>query len=312
MNRFADLRSATADVEQIDVEVGLPDILDEEDADVYGDDFSKLADTAKKTLGRIEKHIENIVKAQKRDSSSIRISDVLAGSSESQIQRETMECRNKIDLVTKTLKQMDLMIKNYDGPETDVELRSRKNVYDYTSREMVRVVTQFQQMQAANREAFRQQLKRQIQIADMSIPEDRVEMVVDGVMSGDPDFDQAMQQEFGNSSEVVNAYREAKERHADIVKLTQSIKELHDMHKQFLFLVAQQSETLNHVADNISVAKDHVEKGVKQLAKAAKHQKKGRKIIYIIICVLLVILVLAIVVLALGLPLTLFSTVGAG
>ncbi|KAG9394123.1 syntaxin [Carpediemonas membranifera] len=308
MNRLAELRAQTG-LEDADSELGIPEIMIEEEDEQYEDEFSKLADSAKKLLRKVNKRIESITHEQKKDGLSVRIVELITQGSESAIKALTLACREDINELTALLKRMNTILSTEDEEVSVVELRSRRNIYDYISREMIKTATRFQQLQAHNRDAFRNQLKRQIRIADMSLPDETLDRIADGVMDNDPEFESVLEAEFGNAGEVVTAYKEARERHSDILALTQSIKELHDMHKQFLFLVAQQSEALNLVANNISGAKDHVEKGQRHLDKASKHQKTGRKTIYLIICICLAVLLAGIAALILGLPLSAWGLV---
>ncbi|KAH9390045.1 Syntaxin-1A [Tyrophagus putrescentiae] len=83
-------------------------------------------------------------------------------------------------------------------------------------------------------------------------------------------------------------------RHADIIKLENSIRELHDMFIDMAMLVEQQGEAINRIETHVQSTFDYVEKAREQTKQAMEYQKKSRKLKIII--ALIVIIVLAIII----------------
>uniref|UniRef100_A0A0R3WPP9 t-SNARE coiled-coil homology domain-containing protein n=1 Tax=Hydatigena taeniaeformis TaxID=6205 RepID=A0A0R3WPP9_HYDTA len=71
---------------------------------------------------------------------------------------------------------------------------------------------------------------------------------------------------------------EIEARHQDIIKLEQSIKELHDMFQDLATLVDSQQETIDKIEYNVDQAKDYIETAKTDVEKAVVYQKKSRKV----------------------------------
>lgn len=82
-------------------------------------------------------------------------------------------------------------------------------------------------------------------------------------------------------------------RHNDIMKLEQSIKELHDMFMDMAMLVESQGEMIDRIEHNVEKAVDYVETAAADTKKAMKYQSAARKKkIIILICVSVLILII--------------------
>jgi len=74
-------------------------------------------------------------------------------------------------------------------------------------------------------------------------------------------------------------------RHSDIMKLENSIRELHDMFMDMAMLVENQGEMIDRIEYNVEHAVDYVQTATQDTKKALKYQSKARrKKIFIIIC----------------------------
>jgi len=74
-------------------------------------------------------------------------------------------------------------------------------------------------------------------------------------------------------------------RHSDIMKLENSIRELHDMFMDMAMLVENQGEMIDRIEYNVEHAVDYVQTATQDTKKALKYQSKARrKKILIIIC----------------------------
>ncbi len=68
-------------------------------------------------------------------------------------------------------------------------------------------------------------------------------------------------------------------RHRDIMRLEQSIKELHQLFLDMAILVESQGELIDQIEYNVSQSVAYSKEAVKQLNQANQLQKKSRKVI---------------------------------
>ena len=67
-------------------------------------------------------------------------------------------------------------------------------------------------------------------------------------------------------------------RHADIMKLENSIRELHDMFMDMAMLVENQGEMIDRIEYNVEHAVDYVQTATQDTKKALKYQSKARRV----------------------------------
>nr|1URQ_B Chain B, SYNTAXIN 1A [Rattus norvegicus] len=68
------------------------------------------------------------------------------------------------------------------------------------------------------------------------------------------------------------ALSEIETRHSEIIKLENSIRELHDMFMDMAMLVESQGEMIDRIEYNVEHAVDYVERAVSDTKKAVKYQ----------------------------------------
>lgn len=86
------------------------------------------------------------------------------------------------------------------------------------------------------------------------------------------------------------------QREKEIVQIVQSIQDLNDIFKELATMIVDQGTILDRIDYNIEQTSTHVEKGLEQLQKAEKHQKKSRKmlciaVLFVVVIILLIILI---------------------
>ncbi|KAM7540241.1 hypothetical protein Aperf_G00000024878 [Anoplocephala perfoliata] len=133
-------------------------------------------------------------------------------------------------------------------------------------------------------------LRRQLAVADQHFTDEELEEMLE---SGNPQiFTQSIMADTQMARQTLD---EIEARHQDIIKLEQSIKELHDMFQDVSTLVESQQETIDKIEYNVDNAQDYVETAKKDVEKAVVYQKKSRKkkiIIGIVITVIILIVVI--------------------
>uniref|UniRef100_G3TS63 Syntaxin-1A n=1 Tax=Loxodonta africana TaxID=9785 RepID=G3TS63_LOXAF len=83
------------------------------------------------------------------------------------------------------------------------------------------------------------------------------------------------------------------ERHSEIIKLENSIRELHDMFDMAMLVESPEGEMIDRIEYNVENSVDYVERAVSDTKKAVKYQSKARrkKILIVICCVVLGIVI---------------------
>lgn len=77
-------------------------------------------------------------------------------------------------------------------------------------------------------------------------------------------------------------------RHKDIIKLENSICELHDMFMDLAILVENQGEMIDRIQFHVSSASEYIDDAVPDTNRAMKYQRKSRrKNILILICIIM-------------------------
>ena len=97
---------------------------------------------------------------------------------------------------------------------------------------------------------------------------------------------------------LINAVIDLEERHKDIKKLEKSLMELTKMISEFNKLVFYQGEMIDNIVENISIAKDYIQKaeGILEKAKKCMKRKRCSKLIIILIVVgILLVIILPII-----------------
>lgn len=82
------------------------------------------------------------------------------------------------------------------------------------------------------------------------------------------------------------------QREKEILRIVQSIQELNDIFKELSTMIVDQGTILDRIDYNVEQTSTHVEKGLDQLQKAAKYQKKSRKMLIIAVLFVAVIILL--------------------
>merc|ERR1712051_785751 len=93
---------------------------------------------------------------------------------------------------------------------------------------------------------------------------------------------------------------EMEQREEAIHQMADDLQDLHEMHQDLHMLVNEQGDNIEVLASNVEDAKDDVLQGVVHLDHAARHQRKYRKKM----CIIMLILLVMAVVLTLGIYLT--------
>ncbi|XP_076369436.1 syntaxin-1A-like isoform X2 [Tachypleus tridentatus] len=193
------------------------------------------------------------------------------------------------------LKMMEHRIEQDEqtGDSSQADLRIRKTQHTTLSRKFVEIMTHYNKTQTDYRERCKDRIQRQLEITGRTTTDDELEEMLE---SDNPAiFTQGIVIETQKAKQTLE---DIEARHADIIKLEKSIKELHDMFMDMAMLVESQGDLVDRIEYQVQQSGDHVEGARTQLVQAQEYQRRARRkkiILFVIGIILLTILILIIV-----------------
>jgi len=205
---------------------------------------------------------------------------------------------NKVVSAThKKLEEMAEENKKADGKKnaTPAELRIRRNMHGNLCKKFTAVARAYGDVQTAYQNSSRERLARQCKVVRPDLKEEEIEAIVD---QGDAAVfrDAILEHDLRDKARQALSYVETK--HNDIVRLNNSIMELHQLFVDMSVLVAQQGELIDQIEDNCSMAAEYTSQGVKAIREAAVIQKKSRKKLCWIVILLTVLVIIIVIIMS--------------
>lgn len=272
-DRLAALQAAQSD----DEDAGMDDVAI--NVDGFMDEFFKEVEQVREMIDKIQSNVEevkkkhsNILSAPQTDEKTKQeLEDLMA-----EIKKNANRVRGKLKNIEQNIEQEE----QGRGPAATADLRIRKTQHSTLSRKFVEVMTEYNRTQTDYRERCKARIQRQLEIT--------------GKVTSDQELEDMLEQ--GNSAVftqgIIMETQQAKQtladieaRHADIIKLENSIRELHDMFMDMAMLVESQGEMIDRIEYHVEHAMDYVQTATQDTKKALKYQSKARrKKIMILIC----------------------------
>ncbi|MFH4980423.1 hypothetical protein AB6A40_007132 [Gnathostoma spinigerum] len=197
-----------------------------------------------------------------------------------QLSKTTAVTIKKMNEETRT--DLDVNRKRSDG---SVDSRIKRNQVMAVTRRLQNILLAFNNEQLTYKEKCKQKIKSYLTVSGRELPEEDVDKAIE---SG---------QLFDYTKGLILArrdkkslYDEVKLRHEDILRLEESIRELHEMFQDMSMLIESQGELMNHIEKNVDTAVDFVSNAHRNVRRARQMQASTRKK-KIIVVVLLIILV---------------------
>jgi len=196
------------------------------------------------------------------------------------------------------LENMAAENKKTDKNATPAEIRIRNNMHGNLCKKFTAVARAYGDVQTDYQNSSRERLARQCKVVRPDLKDEEIEAIVD--QGDDAVFrDAILEHDLRDKAKQALSYVENK--HNDIVKLNNSIMQLHQLFVDMSVLVAQQGELIDQIEDNCNMAAEYTSQGVKAIREAAVIQKKSRKkLCWIVILVAVVIIIIVVVFTVLG------------
>lgn len=286
-DRLAALKAAQSDE---DMDVGPDDVAVNVDTrDGFMDEFFAEVEEIRENIDKIQANVEEVKKKHSAILSAPQTDEKVKQELEdlmADIKKTSNKVRAKLKVIEQNIEQEEHTNKS------SADLRIRKTQHSTLSRKFVEVMTEYNRTQTDYRERCIGRIKRQLEITGRTTTNEELE---DMLVSDNPAvFTQGIIME---TQQAKQSLADIEARHADIIKLENSIRELHDMFMDMAMLVESQGEMIDRIEYNVEHAVDYIETAKQDTKKAVKYQSKARrKKILIIICVGIVILLLALII----------------
>lgn len=276
-DRLAALKAAQP--EDDDVAVGI------EERGGYMEDFFKDVEEIRDNIARMQQNVDEVKKTH---------SAILSAPQSDEKVKQHLEdmmgdIKKSANRVRAKLKQMESGIEQLEQTNMmSAEFRIKKTQHSMLSQNFVEVMTEYNKTQTDYRERCKARIQRQLEITGRSTTTDEVEEMLE---SGNPAiFTQGI---MTDTQQAKQTLADIEARHADIIKLENSIRELHDMFMDMAMLVESQGEMIDRIEFHVAGALDYVEEALKDTKKAMEYQRKARrKQCCIMICVMILMIFL--------------------
>ncbi|XP_043514651.1 syntaxin-1A isoform X2 [Frieseomelitta varia] len=280
-DRLAALVAAQSDdddvADDVSVNVGGPDdFMTEFFAEV--EEIREMIDRIQTNVEDVKKKHSAILSAPQTDEKvKMELEDLM-----SDIKKTANKVRAKLKVIEQNIEQEEHTNKS------SADLRIRKTQHSTLSRKFVEVMTEYNRTQTDYRERCKGRIQRQLEITGRTTTNEELEEMLE---QGNPAvFTQGIIMETQQAKQTL---ADIEARHADIIKLENSIRELHDMFMDMAMLVESQGEMIDRIEYHVEHAVDYVQTATQDTKKALKYQSKARrKMILIVVCLLILAVIL--------------------
>ncbi|XP_006621427.1 syntaxin-1A isoform X2 [Apis dorsata] len=283
-DRLAALVAAQSDdddvADDVSVNVGGPDdFMTEFFAEV--EEIREMIDRIQTNVEDVKKKHSAILSAPQTDEKvKMELEDLM-----SDIKKTANKVRAKLKVIEQNIEQEEHTNKS------SADLRIRKTQHSTLSRKFVEVMTEYNRTQTDYRERCKGRIQRQLEITGRTTTNEELEEMLE---QGNPAvFTQGIIMETQQAKQTL---ADIEARHADIIKLENSIRELHDMFMDMAMLVESQGEMIDRIEYHVEHAVDYVQTATQDTKKALKYQSKARrKLMFIVICLTIAFIILIII-----------------
>ncbi|XP_005986912.1 syntaxin-1A isoform X1 [Latimeria chalumnae] len=255
------------------------------DRDRFMDEFFEQVEEIRGFIDKIAENVEEV----KRKHSAILAAPNPDEKTKEELEELMTDIKKTANKVRSKLKSIEQNIEQEEGlNRSSADLRIRKTQHSTLSRKFVEVMSEYNATQSDYRERCKGRIQRQLEITGRTTTNEELE---DMLESGNPAiFTSGIIMDSNITKQALN---EIETRHSEIIKLENSIRELHDMFMDMAMLVESQGEMVNSIERNVLNSTDYIEHATSETKKAVTYQTKSRrKMILIGMCVAVAVLIL--------------------
>merc|ERR1719275_316462 len=272
------------------------------------DEFFAEVEDIRNSIDKIQANVEEVKRKhsailsapQTDDKMKQDLDDMMAD-----IKKTANKVRAKLKVIEQSIEADESVNK------ASADLRIRKTQHSTLSRKFVEVMTEYNRTQTDYRERCKSRIQRQLEITGRTTTNEELEDMLE--QGNSTVFTQGIIMDTAAAKQTL---ADIEARHADIIKLETSIKELHDMFMDMAMLVESQGEMIDRIEYHVEHAVDYVQTATQDTKKALKYQTEARRDtkkslkyqhkarrnkIYLISCLSVIVLIIIIVVLSVSL-----------
>ncbi|XP_059091975.1 syntaxin-1A-like isoform X2 [Tigriopus californicus] len=233
------------------------------------DEFFQEVEEIRENIDKIQNNVEEV----KRKHSSI----LSAPQNDEKMKQDLEDLMSDIKkTANKVRAKLKVIEQNIEAEENinkaSADLRIRKTQHSTLSRKFVEVMTEYNRTQTDYRERCKNRIQRQMEIAGRTTTDAELEDMLE--QGNSAVFTQGIIMDTAAAKQTL---ADIEARHADIIKLEHSIKELHDMFMDMAMLVESQGEMIDRIEYHVEHAVDYVQTATQDTKKALKYQSKARR-----------------------------------
>ncbi|XP_021695761.1 syntaxin-1A isoform X3 [Aedes aegypti] len=251
----------------------------------FMEDFFNEVEEIRIMIDKIQANVEEVKKKhsailsapQSDEKTKQELEDLMAD-----IKKTANRVRGKLKGIEQNIEQEEQTNKS------NADLRIRKTQHSALSRKFVEVMTEYNRTQTDYRERCKGRIQRQLEITGRATTNEELEEMLE--QGNSAVFTQGIIMETQQAKQTL---ADIEARHADIIKLENSIRELHDMFMDMAMLVESQGEMIDRIEYHVEHAMDYVQTATQDTKKALKYQSKARrKKVLIAVCVAITLIIL--------------------
>ncbi|XP_055628140.1 syntaxin-1A isoform X1 [Toxorhynchites rutilus septentrionalis] len=278
-DRLAALQAAQSDDEDMPEDVAVP--VEGSFMEDFFNDVGEIREMIDKIQANVEevkkKHSAILSAPQSDEKTKQELEDLMAD-----IKKTANRVRGKLKGIEQNIEQEE------QNKQSNADLRIRKTQHSTLSRKFVEVMTEYNRTQTDYRERCKGRIQRQLEITGRATTNEELEEMLE--QGNSAVFTQGIIMETQQAKQTL---ADIEARHADIIKLENSIRELHDMFMDMAMLVESQGEMIDRIEYHVEHAMDYVQTATQDTKKALKYQSKARrKKVMIAVCVAITLIVL--------------------
>ncbi|XP_062535102.1 syntaxin-1A isoform X2 [Armigeres subalbatus] len=251
----------------------------------FMEDFFNEVEEIRIMIDKIQANVEEVKKKhsailsapQSDEKTKQELEDLMAD-----IKKTANRVRGKLKGIEQNIEQEEQTNKS------NADLRIRKTQHSALSRKFVEVMTEYNRTQTDYRERCKGRIQRQLEITGRATTNEELEEMLE--QGNSAVFTQGIIMETQQAKQTL---ADIEARHADIIKLENSIRELHDMFMDMAMLVESQGDLVDRIEYHVEQSGNYVAQGQQELVQANKYMSKARKkAVLIAICVAITLIIL--------------------
>jgi len=290
-DRFADIAEVRG-TEDEDVEMNEPIHYSKDDAtkaeDEQDDELKEFFETVseiKSGMALIRRNIKSIEESYGQSLVALNVDQKSSEELEKLIDSTNLAAAD----LRKILKEIDTENKQLEkSAKGTAQYRIRTNMHQTLTRKFLDLMQEYQEVQTKYKNKYRERVERQYKIAKPDATQDEIDEALE---SGNTQIFQKQILDMQHHAQAKEALIYIENRHRDIMRLEQSIKELHQLFLDMAILVEAQGELIDQIEYNVSQSVAYSKEAVKQLNQANQLQKKSRKKMCCLIIILLILFI---------------------